>query len=103
MIPMALFSLLFETKNRKRPPAGRQEKLKRQIINCVPIIFCFFCRLEKQSTTKFFNMHIRKLIKIPFQLIWVLNFHPCFQRPRRILIIADSVEFARAPAVRFDP
>jgi hypothetical protein len=48
-------------------------------------------------------MHIRKFIKIPFQLIWVLNFHPCFQRPRRILIIADSVEFARAPAVRFDP
>jgi hypothetical protein len=39
MMPVALFSLLFETENRKRPPAGRQGRPKRPIMECAPIIF----------------------------------------------------------------
>jgi hypothetical protein len=39
MIPAALFSSLFGTENGRRLPAGRQEKPKRPIINCAPIIF----------------------------------------------------------------
>jgi hypothetical protein len=39
MMPVALFSLLFETENRKRPPAGRHGRPKRPIMECVSIIF----------------------------------------------------------------
>jgi hypothetical protein len=39
MMPVALFSSLFGTENRKRPPAGRQGIPKRPIMECAPIIF----------------------------------------------------------------
>jgi hypothetical protein len=37
MMPVALYSPFFL--DRKRPPAGRQGRPKRPIINCAPIIF----------------------------------------------------------------
>jgi hypothetical protein len=39
MMPVALFTSLFGTENGRRPPAGRQGRPKRPIMDCAPIIF----------------------------------------------------------------
>jgi len=39
MMPVVLFPSLFGTENGRRLPAGKQEKPKRPIMDCVPIIF----------------------------------------------------------------
>jgi hypothetical protein len=95
MTPVALFHLLFGTEN---------DRSKRPIINCAPIIFLPLLLTGKVVDNQIFQYVYRQIHQIHTSIDLGSRFSigSCW-RPRCILIVADSVESARAPAVRFDP
>jgi len=96
--------IFFAFWHRKCPPAGRQGRPKRPIVDCEPIIFLLPLLTGKVADNQIFQFAYSQMHQNPtlIDLDSGFSIGPCW-RPRRILIVADSVESARAPAVRFDP
>jgi hypothetical protein len=95
MILAALFSSLFRTEN---------DRPKRPIVDCAPIIFLPLLLTGKVAGNQIFQYVYPQIHQIHTSIDLGSGFSigSCW-RPRRILIVADSVESAIAPAVRFDP
>jgi len=61
IIPVALFSLLIGTEDRRRLPAGRQGRPKRPNISLLPIIFLSFLPTGKVADNQIKNTWLLKI------------------------------------------
>jgi hypothetical protein len=81
MIPAALFSSLFGTENGRRLPAGRQEKPKRPIINCAPIIFLLLLPAGKAVDNQIFQYANSQMHQNSTSIDLGSEFPPVFSAP----------------------